>query len=290
MRARYLLLGSTALFAAPAIAADLPARGAIYKAPQVQVDPWTGFYVGVNAGGAWGHSNTTTAVDCSVPPLPIGPFFGSYFCDATGFGAANAAAVNAAGSGTIHSSGFTGGVQAGHNWQADNIVYGLETDFSAFRLKGSAQGAGVYPVIGLGLLVPGTAFTVTPSTNTDWLFTFRGRIGWATPTLLFYATGGLAVTNLKVTGSFSDNSPPIGAIENAAVTKDKLGFAVGGGVEWALNRNWSLKGEYLFVGFGKVTASGFITQTRTGVAYSQAISTTSDLSAHVARVGINYRF
>jgi outer membrane immunogenic protein len=291
MRAKHVLLGSVALFTVPAAAADLPMRAPIYKAPPapVLVDSWTGFYAGVNIGGAWGRSDATTAVDCSVPPLPIGPFFGAYFCDASGFGAANAAAVNAAGTGTINSSGITGGVQLGYNRQLNNIVYGVETDFGAFSLSGSRQGSGPYPVIGLGLNSP-AAFTVTSSVNTDWLFTFRGRVGWATENWLLYATGGLAVTDLKVTGGFGDTSPPVGAFENASVTKDKVGFAVGAGAEWKFDRRWSLKGEYLFVDFGKVTAPGFIVQTRIGVAYSQAISTTADLSAHIARVGVNYHF
>jgi outer membrane immunogenic protein len=129
--------------------------------------------------------------------------------------------------------------------------------------------------------------------QTDWLFTLRGRLGWATPTWLLYVTGGLAVTGLKVGGTFA--APiPFDATANISRTEDKLGFAVGAGAEWALSRNWSLKAEYLFVDFGMVTASGFATGS--GIVFgnpfaaSQAISTSADLVAHMARVGINYRF
>jgi opacity protein-like surface antigen len=54
------LIGAIAV-AAPVAAADPPAR-AYTKAP-AYIDPashWTGFYVGLNAGGAWGHSDATT--------------------------------------------------------------------------------------------------------------------------------------------------------------------------------------------------------------------------------------
>lgn len=292
MRARSMLLGSAAiagLFAPPALAADLQSAPA-YKAapPTAPVFSWTGLYIGANIGGAWGRSNVTTSVDCGVPLLAgTGPLL----CTDPVFGPANVAAVNAAGTGAINSSGITGGVQAGYNLQVDNIVYGIETDFGAFSLRGSRSAGGTLAPVGFG-----PAFTTGASVQTDWLFTFRGRLGWTTPTWLFYVTGGLAVTDLKVGGMFA--SPALfGAAESASRTENKLGFAVGAGAEWALSRNWSLKAEYLFVGFGKVTASGFASVSGPPLvlggppfAYSQAISTIADLSAHVARVGINYRF
>jgi outer membrane immunogenic protein len=58
-----LLLGAAAVFAfaAPALAADLPARpytkAPAYTAPQV-VYNWTGFYVGGNIGGAFAGNNS----------------------------------------------------------------------------------------------------------------------------------------------------------------------------------------------------------------------------------------
>jgi len=283
---RSMLLGSSAmaaLFAPPVLAADLP-PAPMYKAAPAPAPAlsWTGFYVGANIGGAWGHSDVTTNADCSVLP-GTGPIL----CAVPSFAVANLAAVNAAGSGSINSSGITGGVQVGYNLQLNDVVFGVESDFGAFSLKGSQIGGGT--LFGPG----GLPFTTGSSVQTDWLFTLRGRLGWATPTWLFYATGGLAVTDLTVGGVFA--SPPLfGATGSASRTQDKLGFAVGAGAEWALSRNWSLKAEYLFVDFGKVTASGFATASGTvfgnAFAYSQAINTTADLSAHLARVGINYRF
>src|SRR5580698_1490394 len=58
-----LLLGATAMiaFAAPALAADLPARtytkAPAYTAPEV-VYNWTGFYVGGHIGGAFAGDNS----------------------------------------------------------------------------------------------------------------------------------------------------------------------------------------------------------------------------------------
>jgi opacity protein-like surface antigen len=41
-----------AIGAVTASAADLPVKAPAYKAPQALYN-WTGFYVGLNAGGAW---------------------------------------------------------------------------------------------------------------------------------------------------------------------------------------------------------------------------------------------
>ena len=69
-----LLLATVALVAlgatVPALAADLAARpytkAPAYAAP---IYNWTGFYVGVNAGGAWNQSDATTTTIFSGPVL-----------------------------------------------------------------------------------------------------------------------------------------------------------------------------------------------------------------------------
>jgi outer membrane immunogenic protein len=264
------------------MAADLPV-----KAPAVEVPSWTGFYLGAYAGGAWGRSNANTSVDCSATTIPP-----AYLCGSgpVAAGGSNASAVNAAGTGTITATGFTGGVEAGYNVQADRFVYGLETDFGAMHLRGARQGNGTYPV-GL-VVIPGAPFAVSSSFSTDWLFTLRGRVGWtAAPSVLAYATGGLAVTRLGVNNSFADligGIAPGSESTNSAATK--AGLAVGGGLEWMVNLHWTVKAEYLFVDFGKVATTGFIANPAIAVGYAQGISTSSDLSASIARAGVNYKF
>jgi outer membrane immunogenic protein len=200
----------------------------------------------------------------------------------------DAAALDASGSGRISSSGFTGGIQGGYLWQQDRYVYGIETDFGAFDLRGSRQGSGVYPVTGFGggfgFPPAGTPYTISNSVNADWLWTLRGRLGWlVNPQLLAYATGGMAVTRFSDSFSYSDTTPGTG---NGTGSATKVGWALGGGLEWALNNNWSVKGEYLYVAFSKVSATGTITSP----GYSQGISTSADLTASIARLGVNYKF
>src|SRR5262245_38579510 len=106
------------------MAADMPV-----KAPPPAIYSWTGFYAGLNAGGAWGSSDPATSVSCATVP----GFF-PYFC-AGAIAQANAAAVAAAGTGSMSGSGFTGGGQVGYNLQNRNLVFGVELDVEAFNLR-----------------------------------------------------------------------------------------------------------------------------------------------------------
>jgi outer membrane immunogenic protein len=104
----------------------------------------------------------------------------------------------------------------------------------------------------------------------DWLATFRGRIGvLAAPQLLLYATGGLAVgqvkTNSSLTTTVANNIPAcvaanVGLCMASSDTATKVGWTVGGGAVWALTSNWSVKAEYLYVDLGRSNSTGFDTR------------------------------
>jgi outer membrane immunogenic protein len=281
-----LLLATTALtpfFLAvgSADAADLPVK-APAPVPVAALPNWTGFYMGLNAGGAWGRADPNTSTSCVASPG-----FGLPYIGMTG-SCADVPLVNAAGTGSISKAAFIGGGQAGYNVQSNNVVYGIELDFDSMNIKAARQATGTYAT-----LFPNT-FTVTSSAGTNWLFTTRGRVGWAFGDVLAYATGGLAVTELKSSNSFTDSlvgfpGPGVGTWSTSAT---KLGWTAGGGIEWALNRNWSAKVEYLYVKFGSVTASGLVIGSAAipGVSYGNAINTSVDLAASIARAGINYKF
>jgi outer membrane immunogenic protein len=90
-----------------ATAADLSVAP-LYKAPPPAVAPaynWSGFYLGINGGGGWGHSNWNTSSD------RIGL-----------------------------SGGLVGGT-AGYNWQIGSAVLGLEGDIDWANLKGTNSSA-----------------------------------------------------------------------------------------------------------------------------------------------------
>jgi outer membrane immunogenic protein len=264
-----LLLGLIVAIAAvaPAAAADLPAR-AYTKAP-AYLDPasnWTGFYVGLNAGGAWGRSDATTTTIS-----PAGGFFAT----------TSPAAIAIAGAQRINNSGFTGGLTAGYNWQASNFVFGLESDFDYFGLKGSSRSSGIYPCcVAFG-------FTVNSSMSSDWLITLRPRVGITTHNWLFYVTGGLAVANLK--GNFTFTETNIGGTESASISSTKAGWTVGAGTEYALPKGWSVKAEYLYVDLGRETTTS-TNFGAPGAPFPINVFTHSvDLRSNIVRVGLNYK-
>jgi outer membrane immunogenic protein len=252
-------------------AADLSAKKApVYKAPPVvPVYNWSGFYVGVNAGGAWGRSNADTSTVFS----PVGYFATS-----------SVPAIAATGAQSIHSSGFTGGAQAGYNWQTGPAVFGVEVDFNYLGLKGSTNGSALYPCC-----AP-TGFTINSSISPGWLFTARPRLGYAADNWLVYVTGGLAVARIKGDFTFTDTFAT--ALETASISTTKTGWTVGAGAEVGLQGPWSLKVEYLYVNLGSVsTTSTNLTAFTPPIAFPTNVFTHSmDLKANIVRVGLNYRF
>jgi outer membrane immunogenic protein len=272
-----IVVASTIAFTQGAVAADMPAKAPVRAMPAAY--NWTGGYVGLNAGGAWGHSDDPTSTVFSS----LG-----YFADSS------VPAVNAVGVQSTSVSGFTGGIQGGYNWQWSNFVTGVEADFGYFGLRGSSSGTGIYPCC-----APAT-FTIASSIRTDWLATVRGRLGIANNNWLFFITGGAAFTQLKGDFAFTDNCGDIvtcngpggpNAAEAVSLSRTKTGWTIGGGVEAGLWSKWTLKAEYLYVDFGNVSGVGFIsTPGLNPFAQNNPFTHSVDLRSHIGRLGLNYHF
>ncbi|MDA9398150.1 hypothetical protein XH79_04770 [Bradyrhizobium sp. CCBAU 45389] len=83
---------------------------------------------------------------------------------------------------------------------------------------------------------------------------------------------------------------PLGSM-NASDSVVLIGYAVGGGVEYALGAGWSIKGEYLHMGFG--TKSYNLTGSlQSPAGLTGVIATHVDIksSFDIARIGVNYHF
>jgi outer membrane immunogenic protein len=75
--------------------------------------------------------------------------------------------------------------------------------------------------------------------------------------------------------------------------------AFGGGIEGAIDRNWSIKVEYLHLDFGSfdqsVTGSGIVVNTNIGgtnIVLTQTVLSSfhTRVTDDVFRIGVNYRF
>jgi outer membrane immunogenic protein len=184
--------------------------------------------------------------------------------------AASASAIAAKITGSLDPSAVNGAIQAGYNWQIGTLFYGLASDLRWFNLSGMRQGSANYQ----------TSFA------SNSLFTLRGRLGFTETNLLPYVTGGLALTNFQM-GDFTDNVGAPGAFGGATNSDQLTGWTIGGGLEWAVNDHWTVKGEYLYINLGSMGASS----TNPGfVDYSNDPGVSSDLTLHVVRAGMNYKF
>lgn len=228
-----------------------------------------GFYVGGNVGGANGHSDASTTTIFS----PTGYFASS-----------SVPAIATAGAQKLSSSGITGGGQAGYNFQHGAFVLGFETDFGAMNVSDSKSTTATYPCC-----AP-TAFTVTQSISTDWLFTLRPRVGFVAGPLLIYGTGGLAMTSANYQALFTDTFAT--AHENGGKEDKLTGWTAGAGAEVKVGKRWSVKGEYLFADFGNLsTTSNNLTAFTPPITFpTNTFTHTADLQAHIYRFGINFHF
>lgn len=151
--------------------------------------------------------------------------------------------------------GMAGGT-LGYNWQYGQFVYGVEGDGDWSAMRGTADP---------------TACGPTCRTRSDFLSTVRGRVGIAMDRFMPYATGGVAIGNLR-----ADVLPGFDGVDQT-----RTGWTAGGGGEYAFAPNWSVKAEYLFVNLGKTGCS-----TVCGLAAGNNVGFTSN----VVRGGINYHF
>ena len=110
---------STVAFTQIAAAADLPRKAPPPAVPPAPVYNWTGWYVGLNAGGHWGN-NTVDSVGVSSFADP------SFLSGSTDI--ANSLARLSTYSLGGHNNGFIGGGQIGYNWQFGKWLAGLEAD------------------------------------------------------------------------------------------------------------------------------------------------------------------
>jgi len=211
------------LLSAPAFAADAVLDSEPAPVAEIVVGDWSGFYAGVQLGGAFGDTGVFE-MDRNGDGV-----FGDYL-------PAFDPAVNPAAGGFDGSfgSGFVGGLHAGYNWQAGNIVFGGLLDISYADISDRQSG-----------------FSSTPAfyhidREIDWLATARAKLGYAfSDRFMAYATGGLAYGDVSY--SFISNTPAASIVSGDG---DEFGYTVGGGVEAMVTERVSLGLEYLYTNLG----------------------------------------
>jgi outer membrane immunogenic protein len=232
---RLLIAGALALATAvPAFAADLPPPAAPPQTPAAYIPAaplftWTGLYIGLNTGYAFGNSSWSS---------PLGS------------------------TGSFSVNGALAGGTIGGNYQFGPVVVGAEADFDWQNVRGSQVGGGCFL---------GGGFPASCASASNWVGTFRARVGYAMDRVLVYATGGGAFANIKA----SINTLPW-------ASSTELGWTSGAGIEVAMTDNWTAKVEYLAVGFEHASC---------GLGNCLAVPAVSvSFFESMVRAGINYKF
>jgi outer membrane immunogenic protein len=235
---RILIAGAFALAAGTqAFAADLP--------PPVQMPP--------------------RAPAVYVPaPSPAYNWGGIYLGINAGYGFGSSTWTTPLGtSGSFSADGAVAGGTLGFNYQVGTWVLGGEGDFDWQNLRGASAAASIC----------GPAAVGGCDTASNWLATFRGRVGYAADRILIYGTAGGAVTDIETS---------TGALPWA--TNTELGWTAGAGVEAALTDNLTAKLEYLFADFSHATCSAAASCATT------VTPSTVSFYENMVRLGVNYKF
>ena len=162
----------------------------------------------------------------------------------------------------ISGLGFIGGGNIGYNWQlAPNWVIGLEADLSGTSLNDSANF---------------TCCGATFSSRLDALGTVRARFGYAIDRTLIYATGGWAYGHVK---NVAD--APIDPF-TASTDTWQSGWTAGGGVEYMILPNWTVRAEGLYVDLGSTTAHVLFSGNDCRFGFKNRYA--------IGRLGVNYKF
>jgi outer membrane immunogenic protein len=221
-------VGAVALSGSAAWAADLPSPP---PPPPVYLPPpaiftWTGIYVGGQIGYAWTSGNNNfTGFD---PFFPGAPFLATSIGDTP--------------------NGVIGGANVGYNYQINQWVLGLEGSVDGTSLKNTAA----------AFFADGT--TLSAHSTADIQGSIRGKLGVAWDRALIYATGGVAFggfnTDVSIANTgFLNGGNPFFASGNVSTTR--VGWTVGGGIQYGVTNNWSIFAEYRFTNFGDIRENNF---------------------------------
>ncbi len=229
---------------------------------------------GIPAGAADLVGNKVPSKTGSAPPAapqPAEHWAGFYAGAHAGYGFGNIEARDLEDGSKLKydNTGLTGGVHAGYNFTTGPWVLGLEGEINVSGVAGRKFDADTDDF--------GQVESATLKTSFPWLASFGPRVGYSVGNALLYAAGGVAFgqDRMKVTESDGDSQKK---------TETRIGFSVGGGVEYALDKRWSVRSDYRYFNLGRKT-------------YRDSDPEIGDLGgvrlkadAHTIRVGLTYSF
>lgn len=158
-------------------------------------------------------------------------------------------------------SGFMGSVTAGYNWRLGyGLIYGVEADLGLMDVSAEDK-----------LASDGNLY----KTQLGPLWgTLRARLGFMlSDRMMVFATGGGAFMQVD------DVTVGTGATSTALTEDLQTGYVIGAGAEYALSDTMSIKAEYLYMDFGRISGLN-----ANGAEFS------FDNEIQLVRAGLNFKF
>ncbi len=234
---RKVLLSLMVLGAAgTARAADLDydyLRGSDYDPPVATVIDWSGVYIGGHGGYTSGSFNRRgTGANYALTFPGAAPY------------------TNPIVLGTSRARGESYGAYAGYNAQFDNVVVGLEADYTHSGFQATTAG-----IVGQPLLPGAATFVGVNRSGISDYGTVRVRAGYAMDNFLPFITAGAAIGQWSSSQTLSSGTGPFTTLQQRNTTRTIGGFAVGIGMDYAITPNVVLRGEYQYINFENNNAS-----------------------------------
>jgi outer membrane immunogenic protein len=231
---------------------------------------WSGCYLGGFLGGAWGGDVGATEAASLGGAFPAGTFYNA-------IGAAGKAPY-----GYDLDNSFIFGGTAGCNLQSPGspLVLGVEGELGRLKLSETA--------LDPNSAVGGRNDTFDSTKIGTWYGLIAGRLGVSFDAALIYVKGGVAFLNTESSVIDACIKAPCGlGLLTATGGGNDTTWAIGGGLEYALGSNWSMKGEYLFFAASDYSVCG---PGAAGAAGSAFCSKHDVDGIHTVKLGINYKF
>ena len=166
--------------------------------------------------------------------------------------------------------------------QAGQWVFGIEGDFN--YLKGNRQDT-------FRSLRDGEDVVGRQETKLRWLSTVRGRFGYVWANTAFYATGGLAIGDVKSDASATrSDGGVVEATFAGAYSSTRTGWTAGAGIEHFLSNRVSFKVEYLHFDLGDFNYNVSLATGLVSPDVPSQWQANGKVTGDIVRFGVNYRF
>ena len=269
---------AAALLALTAVAGAASAQDVIAT---VQ-NPWEGWFVGANIGGAWNH----TCDSWEPGPLVTGggfPTLANKFYNRD----------------CPNNGNFIGGVDGGYNFQSDQWVWGFKIDYEA--VGSSSKSVSRNFVSGIpGYPIPDGTYTASGKVSPNGILLVGPRVGYAVDEWLPWVRLGGAFTSGSHDLNLTYTPAGGGATQSFTGSKNQQnhGFNVGLGVDYGVSGPWSLVAEYNYVKLNKGSNSDVNCSSSSikGSAFCTAYANFdldnihNSFTMNMFRVGVHYSF